>query len=153
MPLVSNTLVNELRKFMDEEYSSFDEFPQDKDKAIEAMANAIDAYASKIGPPASSSSASTAIEAMKTAMIGLNDADQAISKIQDGIVQYATILATGMSPPGKAPSGKPDIKSVEEIGLNGGSSSDVASAFATIVDVWFRTGTYTPPSSSPIPWA
>ena len=147
MPLVKMKLSDALRKFMDAESSSFKAFPQDEPDAIELLADAVDQFASGVMP--SSKTASAAKAAMMAAMTGLGEADQAISKIQDGFTQYATILAAGMigSPAGPgvvvtavAPSGKVAIDSVGEIGLNGGTSQDVADAIASIADTWFKTG-------------
>jgi hypothetical protein len=150
MPLVKTSLVNGLRKFMDAQYSSFDAFPAKENDAITAIIDAVDQYASNVTPM--SKTASTAKSAMQETLTGMGGANQAISKIQDGFTQYVTLLATGMigspvtAPAGAivstsiAPSGKIPIDAVGNIGLNGGSSEDVANLIGTIADTWFKTG-------------
>ena len=154
MPLVKNTLASALRKFMDEEYSSFDKFPDSGPIAESKLADAVDQYASVVIP--ASTTASQAKAAMLVALQGMGEQEQAITKIKAGFTQYATMLATGMAPAFTAvpPSGQIPIEPVENIGLNGGTAEDVASKIADIADAWFKTGTATPSSGgSPVAWS
>ena len=148
MPLVKTALVNGLRKFMDAQYSSFDKFPQTANDAINDLIDAVDDYASNITPM--STTADAAKSAMGTILMNMNmgDYNKAIDAIQKGFTQYVTTLAGGMLTlttgatiiSNTLPQGNIPIDDVGNIGLNGGSSEDVANAIGTIADTWFKTG-------------
>ena len=140
-----------LAKFMDLKSSTFDKFPETAADAIEAIVDAVDKYASAVTPP--STAASSAKSAMKAKMQGLGDDEDGQKKMEDGIMEYAKVLATGMAPnTGQAPPAPLNLSPVAKMGENKGESADIAKQISTLVDVYFKTGLAIPPSGPAIPW-
>jgi hypothetical protein len=146
MPLSSDTLVNELRKFMDLKLDpSFEGFPQSIADAAEALADAVSTYTLTIAPPSANGTAAKA--SMIAAFGDLSNMDSLNQdNIEAGLAQFASTLGAGMTGSTTAPAAEAlSLSSVVQIGLpgddqQGASAEDCVTLMATLIDTWFRTG-------------
>ena len=152
MPLVLNTLVNNLREIFDEEYSGFSGFPADINEAAQKWSEAIGDYAQSIVPP--TTTISQAKSAMNSVISGITN--NGVAQLPISFTNFAASLAIGMQPAftGTPPSVPVDFSSIYPIGLGGGSSEQVINAMAAIIDAWFRTGIAVNNTSGvSVPWS
>jgi len=154
MALVVSTLVTELRKIFDQQYSGFEGFPPTVNDAASRWAQAINTYAGTNIVP-SSTSAVNAKNSFETILRTLLSNSNGTSIIQNAFNTYATVLASGMTGYVSVPPPSPiDFQAVFSIGFNGGSSSAVASSMANVIHTWFKTGIATPIGGGPtINWS
>lgn len=152
MPLVKSKLLEEFRKFADEEFSDFQGFPESSTEAAEAWANMFDAYGSGVTP--SSSTSSQAKETFKATLSGASFGTWG-QVLQTAATQYASILGSGMSGFVSVPPASPlTLDPAFVIGDNKGTTQEVGEVLSSIIDAWFRTGTATPSGGgSTIPWS
>ena len=142
MPLVKETLVNALKNLV----SNVNNFPDSYEQAAVNFSNAINNYGSLVVPPSTTSE--LAKQAFVSAFIA-SKPKQSLEILVDAISAYCISLATGMVPTfvGVPPATTPALKSAlniaGQIALNGGSADDWASAAATAIDTYFKTGTAT----------
>lgn len=140
MPLIKAILNDELRSIFDIEYSGFTEFPQSLPEAAIAWAKAHNEYAQTVIP--TSTTAEQATSAFE-AQINLIEGENGMAQLKNAFVQYAILLAQGMLPTfnGVPPAGPPAIDYIADIGLNGGSSEEIAKQLSDTIDLWMKTGT------------
>jgi len=154
MPLVPAILIQELTKFMDDKAPTFDKFPPDDPAAAKAWATAVDAYASAVIPP--STAAAAAKSAMQGALTGMSAPGAAAVAFPGAFSAYAATLGGGMAPAFIAvpPPAPLVLAPVFILGMTGAPASAVVAMMASIIDVWFKTGTATPAAGgSPVPWS
>lgn len=154
MALDINTLVTEIRKISDKDFQDFEGFPDDIVAASERWASAIETYATNIIPI--STTISVAKEAMKSLLLTATAPGSALTVLPQSIAAFTNAVAPGMAPAFTAvpPVGQPILEPVYAIGNAGGSASEVANAFASVVDAFFRTGLATPSGGgTPINWS
>jgi hypothetical protein len=145
MPLIKSVLVDEIRKISDEKYSNFEGFPKSAIEVATRWSEAINKYGSLVLPKSTTSE--IAKQALKEAFLGLSS--NALIIFPSGLMTYSTQLALGMSPSfiGKPPVILIDLSLVYSLGFSGGSARDCANLMANLIDLWFKTGTATNPSS------
>lgn len=144
MPLQSNTIENELRKFMDDQHPQFGGFPDQIDEVAEEHSEAMRVYASGIVPV--STAVTAAKNAMKSILLTVTvSAGDFIPKYQSAIAAFASTLGSGMAPAFSAtpPSTPIDLSPMVSAGMNGASGGQCAGIMAGIIDTWMRTGTAT----------
>jgi len=155
MPLLTDILSTNLQKLLNQEYPSFEGFPDNMGGVVESWANAINDYAKSVVP--TSTTSEQAKEAFKSTMLGMS------SELGNGAVilplaftNYATALALGMAGAGfigTPPVAPINLAPIIAAGLGGASGEIIANSFTVVVDIWFRTGTATPTAGgSPIIW-
>ena len=149
MALVVSTLASELTAAMSTPY------PETQQEAAERFAAACATYFGATTFPPPSPVIGAAEQAFIPAFLGgLNTTvPLRFTALELGLVAMVAVIATGaaLSPPDSAtpPVGQPII-SLSQIAP---SAVAAAQAISVIVDVWARTGTYTKPPASPVPWA
>ncbi len=157
MALVKATLLEELRKIFDQEYSGFEGFPIDSFESGERWAAAVRLYSETIIPVVTSASLDLAELAMESVIATINaSSGNGITQLPIAFTNFAAQIALGMLPAfvGTPPSAPIDFTAVYAIGNAGGSSEDCANAMADIIDFWFKTGTAVPSGGgSPIFWS
>ena len=155
MPLIIVTLQADLDKLLFQENSQFEGFPSEIVDVAENWATVVDTYASGVIP------ASTTVEQAKSAfnsvMLGISSsAGNGLALLTAAFTAYGTALSIGMSAAGfiGVPTPAPiNFTPIVAVGLGGAGGDVIADMMATIIDIWFRTGTATPVSGGPvIPW-
>ncbi len=140
---------------MDDKSSSFVAFPKDDPETAQKWSEAIAAYAAGIIPPSTTVAAAQA--AMQGAMTGMSLSGAAIVIFPLAFTTFALTLAGGMAPAFTAiPPPVPIIfASVFVSGMAGAPASEIVSQMASIIDLWFRTGTAAPnpPGTVFVPWS
>lgn len=139
MALISTTLVNGIRAITDEEYSGFQGFPEDVTEAANRWGTAIDNYASLVTPPST-----TSVIAKQALVAQLLLADSlGVNAFVNGLSAYASALAGGMAPTftGTPPPVSVVLAPTFASGFAGASAEVQANAIATVIDLWFKTGT------------
>jgi hypothetical protein len=154
MSLNLSTIITELKKIFDKEYTGFEGFPSSIEDASIRWATAIDTYAgTNIIPP--SNSYNQAKNSFKNILLTLSLNTNGENTIKNAFDNYASIIASGMTgyisipPPVQI-----DFTQAFLIGKNGGSSNDVANSMGNIIHNWFKTGLATPIGGGPtINWS
>lgn len=142
MPLVKQVLENSLKNLV----SNPDNFPDSYEQAAANFADAINDYGKLVVP--STTTSELAKQAFVSAFIA-SKPKQSLDILVDAITAYCVSLATGMAPAfvGVPPTTTPILQAAlqlaGQIALNGGTADDWASAAATAIDTYFRTGTAT----------
>lgn len=139
MALIRNTLLTELRKGLDEEYSEFTRHPNSLQEAGEIWANAFSNYAKSIIP------ISTTVESAKSKFIStFNTITNTNGKVvfPSCFQLYCVELGLGMQPLFTAvpPTLPPFFDSVFISGLAGSSTKLCLEQICTIIDAWIKTG-------------
>jgi hypothetical protein len=143
MPLLLNVLQDELSKIMDNDYPAFIGFGNSQADIASKWAEAVGAYAQTVLIPSTNiSGAKSAMEsiiASITPAIGLVLFPQAFTA-------FALQLSLGMVTPAFSALPPPVpivLDPVWQIPTSVGSNQARVAAMTTIIDTWFRTGTYT----------
>lgn len=149
-----SVLEAELAKVIDKENPEFVGFSKNQLVVAENWANAIDTYAAEIIPATTAVASGAARQAFIPVMAASAAPSAAIAAFPQAFTAYAAQVATGMtsgaivSTPPPAPI---VIAPIFPIGLSGNTPL-LISTFASIIDTWFRTGTYTVSGGAPIFW-
>ena len=141
MPLITTTLNDGLRRIFDEEYPSFEGFPQTLEEAVVRWGNVIDTYAGINLIPFSTTS-QLARTAFENTLLSLQPSNGALI-IQNAFLTYTVTIAQGMLPAfqGVPPPIPLNLIPIFGVGFAGGTSQEVASLLTTAIDTYFRTGT------------
>lgn len=139
MPLIKENLKIEITKIIDSSSPIHEGFPKSSFEASVRWANAINSYASQVVP--FSTTVSPALASLQAHLNTVPNLGE--QGFVNGLISYATVLASGMSPTftGAAPPIPIILTPAFAIGFSGGSSEEVADMLSDIIDVWFRTGT------------
>ena len=105
-----------------------------------AWADAIRAYTTAIVPAVPAPAQDAARLALLGALSGLSTPNQAVTVLSAGLVTYAASLAAGMTPPGTPPPLPLSTTLAPVASAIYTSHAAAASAWATVIDAWFRTG-------------
>lgn len=139
MAFVTQTLKHGIQSIIDQEYSGFTQFPASVPEAAERWSVAINNYAQLVTPP------STTFEAARQALKAkLLLADTlGVDAFKLGLVDYATVLASGMAPAftGVPPVTPPVFEPIFAAGFAGADSATIATSLSNMIDLWFKTGT------------
>lgn len=155
MPLLVATLQEQLALFLDKTATGYAP-PDDAAHAAFLWGEAVDAYVATIAPP--SLTMALAKPLLVAGLSGMRTAGPAA--LEAGFSAYAAQLALGMLPafaaatpplPGTLITG---VLPLAALGLAGASPSSQVAALASVIDLWFRTGTAVPIAGPPpIFWA
>jgi len=152
------TLEDAIRSIIDRDFDDFDGFPGSDEEVGERWTEAIRVYfAEMVSPPFLPEHHETAAAEMRTAMVGagvppVGDAPApgptivptAITLYASTLAPLASLVGFAATPP---PLPAPFVPA-------GGPSHAVATALATALDAWARTGLQAPlPASPSSPWA
>lgn len=137
MALVTDTLLDYMRRFTDQEYDDFEGFPETIEDSREAMSEAVYQYAKDIVPV--STTASLAKDAMKDSLGDMSDIT-----MKTAFDNFASTLGGGMVGfTATPPQSQIKLSPVAAIGERGGSAFECMQELVSIVDAWFKTGTAT----------
>jgi hypothetical protein len=154
MPLLLPTLVDELRKIIDNEFSGFEGFPTNDVQTADRWAAAFGTYMVGITnpPPGAGTIAghSAGRSAMAAALAGMSVPGLAIVLLPLGFAAYAAAFAGTTAPFVSGPPPAPLVMPP----LPPASGLVAATALAAVIDAWTRTGLTGLPPASPAPgWA
>ncbi len=133
----------------------FEGFPKNIQESAIRWGDCVNSYAANVTPVSTTSEAAklSFISAMQSVNV---NAGNGLILFNNALVSYALTLAGGMVGGGfigTPPPVPPTIQVIAPIGLGGGTSEAIANMLASIIDIWFKTGTATPSSGgSPILW-
>lgn len=139
MALVVATLNSKLLELL----SNSDEFPKTYEEAGEKWANAVNAYASLVTPPSTTSALAT--QTFVATWIASKPL-QSLDILVESIVAYAGVLATGMAPtfvatpPPVSEGLSQGLSALGEATKQGGSVQSWASTASALIDAYFKTG-------------
>lgn len=105
-----------------------------------AWADAIRSYTTAIVPAVPAPAQDAARTALFAALSGLNTPNQAVTVLSSGLTAYAGSLAAGMAPPGTPPPLPLSTTLAPVAAVPYTSHAAAASAWASVIDAWFRTG-------------
>lgn len=154
MPLLLPTLEVELSKLMDADDPAFVGFPDNVNDVAENWSNAIFNYASAVIP--ASSTASAAKSAMKSLLLGAGSPGTFFSIFESSFTAFAGSLAGGMAGFISVPPPLPIVLQAPmlAIPLEESFNPSRITTMASIIDLWFRTGTATPSGGGATsPWS
>lgn len=147
MPLLPTILQDELSKIMDSDYPSFSGFGNSQLEIAEKWADALGNYTVGIVIPSTMQSlAKQSFISVFSTIVQPNG----IPLIQQAFTTYGSSLAIGMITPAFTAVPPPipiDLTPVFSIPTVVGTNQARVSLLTTIIDSWFRTGTFTQISS------
>jgi len=153
MALNKITLLNELRKFGDPQYSGFTGWPSSLSDSADKWAEALGLYASTILPV--SLGLTQAKSDFKTQFLLITSGTAPV-QLPVAFTAFALALGLGMQPLYTAVPPPIPISFTPVIAIGFVSSNQVCLSLASdIIDVWFKTGTATlnSPPGTTIPWS
>lgn len=142
MPLNPGILTQQLNAFMNEKSSMFTGFPKNQQDLSMKWSNAIAMYAQGMVPP--SASTAMAKSSLQSSLLSATQPGSFIPALTSGIVSFTNSIIPGMLPLfiGVPPAGSPNFSTIPPLGLNGAPSAVIVSQFTTIIDAYFKTGTF-----------
>jgi len=141
MPLDFKKTKIELRKFMDNEYENFVDYPRSDEEAAEKWANAVNEGAKGVIPISLNSE--IAKESFYTALLAAIKSKTVLTLFPSIFQIYAVQLAAGMTTPDKTGNPPPVaivFMPVYILGFAGAKQIDCINAMIPIIDTWFKTG-------------
>lgn len=137
-----NEVANEILTFGNGDNPDFNNWPQSISEAAECWANVVDVCAANVVP--TSTTATAARAAFITEFNNMsNEAQNGYLVFANALMQYATILGTGMTGAGFNGFPPPTLFVFNMQGFISGSANEEAIRFGTDLVNWFKTGTAT----------
>ena len=124
--------------------------PPDTEAGCAAQwASAMQSYAAGIVPP--SATVSAAATAFQSAISDMSGSGAAASIFESACASFAATVGGGMV--GFVPTPPPGPVGFSSLSGHPSTHAAAASAFATLIDTWMKTGLATPPVGAPVPWS
>lgn len=126
--------------------------PPDAASCANAWANAVDSWSASIIPASTAvSSACSTLAAALTSAFGAPDAAPAM---ESAFAAFAVTVGGGMAGYVPTPPPAPVGFASQFSGPKPATAADAASAIATLIDTWMRSGlsTLVAPPNTPVPW-
>ncbi len=143
MPLIANSLQSDLK-------SLFDSPKKTEAEAISGWVSAIQSYTLSIIPP--STTVALAAQSLRAGLAGFGSDGATLSKLPTAMLQFATLVGTGMVPTG--PPFTPAVPPVTPLVVpfvNTDRSQVAAQTIAQAIDLWMKTGIG--PATGLAPWS